>query len=116
MDKPFWKGKKFVYAVSMLAAVILLTLLPSIAAEVGLPLEPESQEALTEIIPGIVVVFAMVIAGHSLQDALSTAKGAQIIGLTLKQAILNILNEIPLESLLREVNIGVSDSDLVPKP
>lgn len=102
---PFWKSKKFAYAISMLIAVIVLALLPAVCAEIGLTLTAESQEALNEIVPGVVILFGMVIGGHTLQDALTTAKGAQIVDL--KQAILDVLDAIPLSELVREITVTV---------
>jgi hypothetical protein len=101
MNKPFYQSKKFVYAVSMLIAMIVLAVLPAAFARAGMPLDPDSQQALNGLFPGVVIVFMMVIAGHTLQDALAMAKGAQPVDL--QQAVMDVLSAIPLNELIREV-------------
>lgn len=112
---PFWKSKKFAYAVSMLVAVIVLLILPSALAEVGLTMTPENQAAAAELVPKVVVFFGLLVVGHTIQDALSLAKGAQPVDL--KQAILDVLDALPLAELVREVAVGgdSGDAEAVPQ-
>lgn len=69
----FYKSKKFAYAVTMLIASVAVALLPA-----ALNLDAAQTSTLNEIVPLIIVFGYLLIGGHSVMDALSMAKGAQV--------------------------------------
>lgn len=69
----FYKSKKFAYAVTMLLASLAIALLPA-----ALDLDATQVETLNEVVPFVIGYGFALIAGHTIMDALSMAKGTQI--------------------------------------
>jgi len=89
MEKSFYQSKKFMYAVVTFIVSFVVAVLPSV-----LDLEPETVSALHEMLPYIAVFGLSVIYGHTAMDALSLAKGAQV--LSLQDAFGELLDATPL--------------------
>lgn len=92
MDKPFYKSKKFVYALSSILVFVVLAVLPSV-----LTLEPETTDMIKTNLPFVFVFGLAVIGGHTLSDAIVLAGGFQIG--ELKQALQDLIDSLPLENL-----------------
>ena len=89
MGKKFYESKKFVYAMVTLVVSFVLAVLPSV-----LDFEPETVTALHEMLPFVALFGLSVIYGHTAMDALSLAKGAQV--LSLQDAFAEVLEATPL--------------------
>ena len=62
-EKPFYKSKKFAYAVAGVVTAVILALLPSIVT-----LTPETEQLLEDVIPAVVLMFVLVLTGHTVTD------------------------------------------------
>ena len=89
MEKRFYESKKFVYAMVTFVVSFVLAVLPSV-----LNLKPETVTALHEMLPFVALFGLSVIYGHTAMDALSLAKGAQV--LSLQDAFAEVLEATPL--------------------
>lgn len=89
MEKPFYKSKKFVYALATFIAALVLAVLPSIVT-----LEPETVDMLETTLPAVLGIGILVITGHGIQDALTTVKGLQIMSLS--SAFAELIEATPL--------------------
>jgi hypothetical protein len=61
--KPFWKSKKFIYALATLIAALIVALLPSVTT-----LDAQTDAMLRDVLPGVLAMGIAVIAGHTLTD------------------------------------------------
>ena len=61
--KPFWKSKKFIYALATLIAAIIVAVLPSVAT-----LDAETDAMLKDVLPGVLAIGIALIAGHTITD------------------------------------------------
>jgi len=92
MANPF-ASRKFVYAVSSIIMVLVVTYLPIVTAEIGLTLSADSIDALNSLLPMVVVIGLFVIGGHSVSDAISLWSGYQA-NPKLRENIEAILDEL----------------------
>lgn len=72
MEKPFYKGKKFVYALSGIITALVLAILPSVVE-----LEPDTVDMLQTMLLPVLAITFLVITGHGVQDAISSVQGLQ---------------------------------------
>ena len=63
MTNPFWKSKKFAYSMAAVITSLILALLPSL-----FDLDTETYTLLQGIIPLVVLVFILLITGHTVTD------------------------------------------------
>ena len=82
-------SRKFVYALSMLVASVIVTLLPSVV-----PLDQAATAQLYDMLTGIFVVGLTVIAGHTLQDALTAAGQVDVDNITLTEAVIGLIEAL----------------------
>jgi len=71
-EKPIYKSKKVALAVGGIATNVIIAALPSV-----LNLEPSTVKELNDLAYWIIPTTLLLLGGHSLQDALTTAKGWQ---------------------------------------
>jgi len=90
MEKPFWKSKKFVYALSAFIASLIVTLLPLVV-----DLTPEQVEMLQEMLPMTIGLFLLVILGHSANDFLALWK-SRMEYKDIKEALQELIDELPI--------------------
>ncbi|WP_162909614.1 hypothetical protein [Aggregatilinea lenta] len=62
-EKPFYKSKKFAYAVAGVVTAVILALLPSVVA-----LTPETEQLLEDVIPAVILMCALLLTGHTVTD------------------------------------------------
>ncbi|MBI5957526.1 MAG: hypothetical protein HY866_02250 [Chloroflexi bacterium] len=63
MNKKFFQSKKFVYALCVFLAQLLLVALPSVVQ-----LDPDQMDMLSNMIPTVFVIGGLVITGHAATD------------------------------------------------
>lgn len=92
MDKPFWRSRKFGYAVGTLLAALLLRLLASVDG-----ISPDVRAALTDFIPTVIVMGVLLITGHTVTDVIALWKeGVQAVNL--RDAVLEVI-EVLLDAM-----------------
>lgn len=91
MDKPFYKSKKFVYALATFLAAIVVWLMPLAATD----MTQEQLDMLNTMLPGIFVAGGLLIAGHSATDiAAIWLEGVK--AKPVKEALNDLVEAIPL--------------------
>ena len=83
------ESRKFVYALSMLVTSVIITLLPSVVS-----LDQAATAQLYDMITGVFVVGLTVIAGHTLQDALTAVSQVNIEDITLTEAVIGLIEAL----------------------
>ena len=93
--KPFYKSRKFIYALGTLIAALIVALLPAGAEAVGQTLSPETLAMLEKMLPLVIVLGLSALAGHTVTDLMALwTEGVQ--AKNLKQAIIDLIEEIDL--------------------
>lgn len=101
-EKPFYMSKKFVYAAISLVAAVIVAILPT-----ALELDEEQTKTLNEIVPVVLAFGFALIGGHTIMDALSMAKGAQLPGVS--DAIQELIDAIKEVRAVTGVNLSTED-------
>jgi hypothetical protein len=89
-EKPFYKSKKFAYAVAGVLAAFILALLPSLFT-----LTAETQALLEDVVPAVVLICVLLLTGHTVTDiayAWAERPQAQPLG----QALHELIDATPL--------------------
>ena len=76
MEKPFWKSKKFIYAVASFVAAVVLAVLPSVTT-----LDADTVTMLHDVVPKVVLGGFLLIAGHTVTDVVYLAVQARDVPL-----------------------------------
>ncbi len=96
MDKPFWKSKKFIYALGTFLAALVVWIMPQ-----AVSMTAEQTDMLTTILPGVFVTGLMLIAGHAATDITAIwLEGVK--AKSVKEAALDVVSQIPLNEVKRE--------------
>jgi len=88
---PFWKSKKFVYALATFLAALVVSILPLFSSDMN----QETVDMLQQMLPLIFAVGLLIITGHTVTDVMYIWKE----GLTfknLKDATHELVEAIPL--------------------
>jgi hypothetical protein len=86
--KPFWKSRKFGYALGTLLASLAVTLLSSVEG-----IAPDVQAALAQFLPTIMVMGVLLITGHTITDVVALWRDG-VAGKELKDAVLELIDAI----------------------
>jgi len=70
MENPF-ASRKFIYAVTGVIMLLVVSYLPVITAEFGLELSPDAQDMLIDAAPQVIILVLALIGGHALTDIVS---------------------------------------------
>ncbi len=62
--KPFYRSRKLAYALGTLVAALIIVVLPTL----GLNLEPETVDLLSDMLPLVFVLGFLTITGHTVTD------------------------------------------------
>jgi hypothetical protein len=65
---PFWKSKKFVYALATFCAALIVALAPTFADWANIELKPETLDMMDQMLPLIIAMGLLVITGHTATD------------------------------------------------
>lgn len=103
MDKPFWKSRKFLYALGTLIAALVVGLLANVEG-----VSPDVQAALGEFLPTLVTMGALLIAGHTVTDVVATWREG-VPEKTIQEAIMEFI-----EAFVDGLEIVVDEED--PEP
>lgn len=87
-SKPFWKSRKFGYALGTLLASLAVTLLSSVEG-----IAPDVQAALAGFLPTILVMGVLLITGHTITDVVAIWRDG-VAGAELKDAIIELIDAI----------------------
>jgi hypothetical protein len=87
-SKPFWKSRKFGYALGTLLASLAVTLLSSVEG-----IAPDVQAALAGFLPTILVMGVLLITGHTITDVVALWRDG-VAGKELKDAIIELIDAI----------------------
>jgi hypothetical protein len=87
-SKPFWKSRKFGYALGTLLASLAVALLSSIEG-----VSPDVQAALAQFLPTIMVMGVLLITGHTITDVVALWRDG-VAGKELKDAIIELIDAI----------------------
>lgn len=89
-EKPFYKSKKFAYAVGTFLAALVVAVMPMIAS-----LDAETLDMLETMLPVIFVIGALLITGHTVTDVAAVwMEGVKFKAL--KEAAGDLLESVPL--------------------
>lgn len=88
--KPFWKSRKFAYAVGTFLAALVLALLP-----MAVTLDEPTTAMLEQMLPLIFVIGALVITGHTVTDVVAVWKEG-VESQTLRDAAHALIEAVPL--------------------
>lgn len=108
--KPFWKSRKFVYALGTALAALVLAFLPEVVV-----LDPETQDLLGEMLPLVFVIGLSVILGHTVTDVAAIWRSG-VQGKPLADALKDLIDaltealqeERPIENL-DEIKAHIQD-------
>lgn len=64
--KHFWQSRKVIYAVATLVVAVVMAVLPKYVG-----LDQQTVDTLQNLLPGVVAVGVVLIAGHTLTDAVA---------------------------------------------
>lgn len=93
MNNPFYKSKKFVYAVGTLLAALVIAVLP-----MAVDLDANTVDMLEAMLPLVFVIGAMVITGHTVTDIMAVwSEGVKTKDL--KTALLEMVEVLPLDEV-----------------
>ena len=87
-SKPFWKSRKFGYALGTLLASLAVALLSSVEG-----IAPDVQAALAGFLPTILVMGVLLITGHTITDVVAIWRDG-VAGAELKDAIIELIDAI----------------------
>jgi len=87
-NKPFWKSRKFGYALGTLLATLLLQLLANIEG-----VSPEVQQALADFLPTVLVMGVLLITGHTITDVVALWKEG-VAAKDLRDALVDLLDTL----------------------
>lgn len=86
--KPFWKSRKFGYAVGTFLASLVLALLSSVEG-----VSPDVQAALAGMLPTALVMGVLLITGHTITDVVALWRDG-VAGKELKDAVVDLIDAI----------------------
>lgn len=86
--KPFYKSRKFAYALGTFLAALVLVVLP-----MAVELDPEVTGMLEEMLPLVFVIGIMLITGHTITDVMAIWREG-VIGKELKEAAHDLIDAL----------------------
>lgn len=86
--KPFWKSRKFGYALGTLLASLAVALLSSVEG-----VSPDVQAALAQFLPTILVMGVLLITGHTITDVVALWRDG-IAAKELRDALVDLLDAL----------------------
>lgn len=101
MANPF-ASRKFIYALTGVIVALVLALLPSVV-----DLEPETVTMIEDVLPQLILVILLVIGGHTLSDAIHTAKTNPVEQADLVDTVHSLIDEVA-------ALLGIDADDLAP--
>lgn len=87
---PFYKSKKFLYALATFLAALVIAALPMIVS-----LDDDTLAMLEQMLPLVFVMGALVIAGHTVTDVMAVWREG-VVSKDLRQAAHELIDALPL--------------------
>lgn len=87
-SKPFWKSRKFGYAVGTLLASLLVAVLANVDG-----VNPDVQAALNQVLPTLFVMGALLITGHTITDVVAIWSDG-VAAKDLKDAVIDLVDAL----------------------
>ncbi|HML23529.1 MAG TPA: hypothetical protein PKD09_17870 [Aggregatilinea sp.] len=105
MSNEFWKSKKFAYTLAAVITALILALLPSVVT-----LDAESQQLLESMLPLVVLVFVLLITGHTVTD-IAYAWANRPTNVPLPDALHDLIDAITGQAPTTNITVNTTSDD-----